>query len=85
MSLPIGAKDRDPFFFFVKDGLIVHTLKPERWGTNICEDAAHSQGNCDMWAYRYDSWIRYNRKAGQFDIMLDWQVPEVLKLALMME
>lgn len=85
MSIPHGAKDRDPFFYFVKDGVILHTMKPERWGSNICEEAAHSQGNCEMWAYHYDRWIRYNRGTRVFDIMEDWQAPEVLKLALMLE
>lgn len=85
MSLPIGAKDKDPLFYFVKDGVIVHTIKPERWGSNICEDAANSRTDCEMWAYRYEAWIRYNREESVFDIMKDWQAPEILKLALMME
>lgn len=76
--------DREPFFYFVKNEEIVHTFAISHWSGEGCAIAQEKYPDCQMWAYRYNGWIRYDRFHGVFDIR-DIKVPDCLNLVLLLE
>lgn len=82
MSIHDG--DRPPFFYFVKNGGIVTTVTIPEWNGEGCAIAQEKYPDCQMWAYRFNGWIKYDRFHGVFDIR-DLTIPDCLKLVLLLE
>ena len=80
----ILESDRAPFFYFVLDGAIVATCGMPVWSGEGSAEAQKKYAYCDMWAYRYNNWIRYNPYKGVFAIR-GIIIPECLKLVELLE
>ena len=81
MSLKTDT-DTPPLFFFVRGSDLVEVYDPkEQWCGTMCVTCQSMHPNLQMWAFRYGSWIRFDRHTNTFNVMEDFQVPNCLKLA----